>query len=57
MAVVIGQIVTEAVVAPTPADASAGPSRGTQPDEAQMDAVVRRATERVLETLRREWDR
>jgi hypothetical protein len=57
VAVVIGQIVTEAVVAPTPADASAGPSRGTQPDEAQMDAVVRRATERVLETLRREWDR
>ena len=26
-------------------------------DDAQVELVVRRATERVLETLRREWDR
>ncbi len=57
MAVVIGQIVTETVVvgrADAPADAPAG-SPGIQ--EAQIDAIVRRATERVLDTLRREWDR
>lgn len=55
MAVVISEIVTEVVVAPRDQTPS-GPAAGGL-DEDAMDAVVRRATERVLETLRREWDR
>lgn len=52
MAVVIGQIVTETVVAQ-----SVEPATGTAPrDDAEIDVIVRRAAERVLETLRREWD-
>lgn len=58
MAVVIGEVVTETVAAQTGAGAAAasGPASAVS-DEAQLDLVVRRATERVLETLRREWDR
>lgn len=56
MAVVISEIVTELVVAPRATardEAAAGPA---VPDDA-MDAIVRRAAERVVEVLRREWDR
>jgi hypothetical protein len=55
MAVVIGQIITETAAVPTP-DAGAGqaPSGG---QDADVDLIVRRASERVLEQLRREWDR
>ncbi|MFG2825014.1 hypothetical protein ACGFX4_36990 [Kitasatospora sp. NPDC048365] len=53
MAVVIGQIVTETVLAPVP---PAAPPPGGAPGEQELDVVVRRATERVLEILRREWD-
>lgn len=58
MAVVIGEVVTETVAAQAGAgaDRASGPA-STSSDEAQLDLVVRRATERVLETLRREWDR
>lgn len=62
MAVVISEIITEVVLSPQPADGSAGAAGaagagpGGLPDDA-MDDVVRRATERVLEVLRREWDR
>ena len=54
MAVVIGEIVTETVLVP--------PASGAAPDapagaDADVDLIVRRATERVLEVLRREWDR
>jgi hypothetical protein len=52
MAVVIGEIVTETVLAPTPETQSAGP-RG----EEDTEMIVRRAVERVMEILRREWDR
>ncbi len=52
MAVVIGEIVTETVVAP-----QAEPAAGTPRDDADLELVVRRAAERVLEVLRREWDR
>jgi hypothetical protein len=52
MAVVIGEIVTETVLAPT-AEAQPGEPRG----ETDLDLVVRRAVERVMEILRREWDR
>ena len=53
MAVVIGEIVTETVVAPRAEPAAAGAAR----DDADLELVVRRAVERVLEVLRREWDR
>jgi hypothetical protein len=54
MAVVISEIVTELVVGgqPPPTSAAAG---GAAP--ADVEAIVRMATERVLEVLRREWDR
>lgn len=52
MAVVIGEIVTETVLAPQAPGAPA-----EQREDADLDVVVRRAVERVLEILRREWDR
>jgi len=56
MAVVISEIVTEVVISPaTPGEATAAPTAGLADDA--MDDIVRRATERVLEVLRREWDR
>ncbi|GAA4392368.1 hypothetical protein GCM10023153_11290 [Ornithinibacter aureus] len=58
MAVVIGEVVTETVVAQTAAAGeSASAPASAFVDDAQVELVVRRATERVLETLRREWDR
>jgi hypothetical protein len=54
MAVVIGEIVTETVLAPTP-EVSRIP--GEPPGDADLDVIVRRAVERVMEILRREWDR
>lgn len=59
MAVVISEILTEVVLTrqDTPGGApAAGTGPGGLPDDV-MDAVVRRAAERVLEVLRREWDR
>jgi hypothetical protein len=63
MAVVISEIVTEVVLTQQvgPGGATAGGTGGSAaggglPEDA-LDAVVRRATERVLEVLRREWDR
>lgn len=58
MAVVIGEVVTETVVAQTAAagETASAPACAIV-DDAQVELVVRRATERVLETLRREWDR
>lgn len=53
MAVVIGEIVTETVLAPAEPPAAGSSSR----TDADLDLVVRRAVERVLEVLRREWDR
>jgi hypothetical protein len=57
VAVVIAEIVTELVVAPrdTARGGAATGSAGLSDEE--MDAVVRRAAERVVELLRREWDR
>lgn len=54
MAVVIGEIVTETLLAPVQPGPAAG--GGATPDT-DLDLVVRRAVERVLEVLRREWDR
>lgn len=56
MAVVIGEIVTETVLAP-PADAAGSAAVGSGAGDVDVDLVVRRAVERVLEVLRREWDR
>jgi len=53
MPVIIGEIVTETVVGAQPTVATPAPAA----DDQQVELVVRRATERVLETLRREWDR
>lgn len=52
MAVVIGEIVTETVLASAPDPAPAATGR----DDPDVELIVRRATERVLEVLRREWD-
>lgn len=52
MAVVIHEIVTELVVSDgRPADAAPAPGAAAE------EEIIRRATERVLEILRREWDR
>jgi hypothetical protein len=62
MAVVIAEILTEVVLGQQAGPGSAatasgaGASGGVLAEDA-MDAIVRRATERVLEVLRREWDR
>lgn len=56
MAVVISEIVTEFVVAPRPDDADNAPAGAAAVPDEVVDAIVRRATERVLEILRREWD-
>ncbi len=55
MPVVIREIVTEVVLTPEPATGTAPASREL-PDEV-VDTIVRRCTERVVEVLRREWDR
>ena len=57
MAVVIAEVVTEVVVAPAAAPGGRPSSAGGTLAEDEMEALVRRAAERVLETLRREWDR
>jgi len=57
MPVVIREIVTEVVLSPesdTTGQAASGGGAAMSPDA--MDQVVRRASERVLEILRREWD-
>jgi len=53
--VVIQEIVTEVVVAGSP-DTDVPADRSLDRDEL-VELVVRRATERVLEILRREWER
>lgn len=59
MPVVIREIVTEVALAPAASDGQASAGAGSPPAlrEEELDCVVRRCTERVLETLRREWDR
>lgn len=56
MPVVIGEIVSEIVVAPRPDAGAPSPEAGALDEEA-FETIVRRAVERVLEVLRREWDR
>jgi hypothetical protein len=55
MAVVISEIVTEVVISPRTTPDAGAPAADLPADA--MDDVVRRGTERVLEVLRREWDR
>jgi Family of unknown function (DUF5908) len=54
MAVYISEIITESVL-PPPSGGTA--ATGAQQADADIDLIVRRAVERVLEVLRREWDR
>jgi hypothetical protein len=54
MAVVIGEIITETVLRPAEPQQAGG---GSATQDTDLDLVVRRAVERVLEVLRREWDR
>jgi len=54
MPVVIAEVITEAVTASSSDDATAPAG---QRADADIDLIVRRAAERVLEILRREWDR
>ncbi len=59
MAVVIREVVTEVVLPSVGEPTNEGRPPGEAIEllsEAQVEAIVRRATERVLETLRREWD-
>jgi hypothetical protein len=57
MPVVIGEIVSEVVLStPAAAEAPAPAAAAGRGDDA-VEEVVRRATERVLEHLRREWER
>ncbi|MGK5110800.1 MULTISPECIES: hypothetical protein [unclassified Geodermatophilus] len=63
MAVVISEILTEVVLTRPGGPGGGTAAGGTGGDAAAgglpedvMDVVVRRATERVLEVLRREWD-
>lgn len=55
MPVVIGEIVSEVVLS-APADPAA-PAAPDVSGDAAVEEVVRRATARVLEHLRREWER
>lgn len=56
MAVVIREIVTEVVLTPEPTTGETAAPAGEVPEEV-VDLIVRRCTERVVEVLRREWDR
>jgi hypothetical protein len=64
MAVVISEILTEVVLTQhggpdggATAGGTGGGAAGGGLSQDAMDVVVRRAAERVLEVLRREWDR
>ncbi len=56
--IVIGEIVSEVVLAPAPAEGSPpAAAAGSDRSDAFVEQVVRRATERVLDHLRQEWER
>ena len=57
MPVVIREIVTEVALSPVEQVAAGDLQAAASPalPEEELDRVVRRCTERVLETLRREW--
>lgn len=57
MAVVIREIVSEVTIGQEPTRPPAPPAGGGAVAEEQVERIVRAATERVLEHLRREWER
>ena len=60
MPIEIREIVTEVVVRgpdEPPAPAAAAPAPASETFEAQREQIVRQAVERVLDILRREWER
>ncbi|MFI9550369.1 hypothetical protein [Nonomuraea endophytica] len=55
MSVVIGEVLSEVVL--STGSATSPDSAGADgPDDALVERIVRQATERVLERLRREWE-
>jgi hypothetical protein len=56
MAVFIREVISEVIIEPATEPGEPGRGRDTTP-ALDLDTVVRRAAERVLELLRREWDR
>ena len=56
MPVLIREIVTEVAMSPAAQDATDATAAGPAIPEEELERVVRRCTERVLERLRREWD-
>ena len=57
MPLVIREIVSEVVLEGGRPPAGAGAAEGGDGARVDVDDIVRRAAERVLETLRREWER
>ena len=57
MAVIISEIVTEVVAKGGAEDAARTTAPAGQPSPESVELIVRMAVERVLEVLRREWDR
>jgi Family of unknown function (DUF5908) len=57
MPVVIREIVTEVVLVPHPTTTTEPPSAEADLADDAAERIVRRAAERVLDILRREWDR
>lgn len=59
MPVVIREIVTEVALSASSQERpdATTPGSAQQLSEEELDRVVRRCSERVLETLRREWER
>lgn len=57
MAVMIGEIVSEVVLEERPSAGPPAASGAGAVDDEMVERIVRKATERVLEHLRREWER
>ena len=56
MPIVIREVTSEIALEPEVSEAGATPEPTGGPDEELLERLVRRATERVLERLRLEWE-
>lgn len=57
MVVVIREIVSEVTVGEEPSERPGASASGNAMEDEQVERIIRAATERVLEHLRREWER